>query len=132
MDTGRSYRVRFQTVKPIDELKELAIELVATCNSGLQAKENYNHLAIVSAQAIAKGTLLVHKLGSFGQIWAMAFEPSGIAFDDILRMLGTATEIRDAITKGRLTSIEERVSAAVLGDLVQRNIDFGHALDSHL
>ncbi len=33
--------------------------------------------------------------------------------------MGNAEELRDAITKGRLASIEEKVSAAVLADLVE-------------
>jgi hypothetical protein len=105
-----------------DELKELASELVAVCSTAVAMADNdnsYNNLIIYTARAAAKGRLLIHRLGTFGSIWAKAFDPGEDLSDAARRMMGNAEELRDAVTKGRLTSIEERISAAVLGDLVE-------------
>ena len=106
-------------MKASDELKELASELVAVCIKGTQSRSSYDNAFEHAARARAKGRLLLHKLGSFGAIWEKSFDLGSNAFTDLSTMLATASEMLDAIAKGRLSSIEERVSAAVLGDLVE-------------
>ena len=106
---------------PTDELKELAQELCVTCNTAVAKQASGECDVILSvAQAKAKGELLLHKLGRFGSIWAKAFEPAKNEYYSLRNMLGAATVILEAITKGRLSTIEERISAAFLGDLMEQ------------
>src|SRR5438105_6218038 len=100
-----------ELVKTQDELKEMASELVAACQAAVSTARgpDYNRLISDAARATTKGRLLVHKLGSFGSIWEPAFEPGDNEHNDAHRMLGAAQELMDAVTKGRLVSIEERV-----------------------
>jgi hypothetical protein len=92
---------------------------VSICNQGLRDGINSDFEIRITAQARAKGKLLLRKLGSFGDVWMDAFEPGQNEYCDIRNMLGCAIEIADAITKDRLSTIEESVSADVLGDLVE-------------
>jgi len=46
--------------------------------------------------------------------------PGALEYNDLRIMLGTASEINEALTKGRLSTIEELVSASVLGDLIEQ------------
>jgi hypothetical protein len=108
-------------MKTADDLEKLALELVEACQDATLAAEqdNYNELITLAARAAAKGRLLIHKLGTFGSIWSTAFDLGENLFNDVRRMEGNAEEILDAVKKGRLSSIEEKVSAAVLADLVE-------------
>jgi hypothetical protein len=109
-------------MKTTAELESLAFELMLSCREAANIADagSYNDLVTSAARAAAKGRLLTQKLGTFGSIWRKAFDgEAGILSDTVRQMLGNAEELLDAVTKGRLTSIEERVSAAVLADLVE-------------
>ena len=117
-------------MKVTDELKELATELVAACDQAAKLVThpdpgNPGHFitrcdTTKSSRAAAKGRLLIYKLGVFGSIWAGPFDANDFTVTtNVEKMSGTAQEILEAIEKGRLSSIEEKVSAAVLGDLVE-------------
>lgn len=109
-------------MKTTAELESLAFELVLACREAVNIADGGSYVSLVTsaARAAAKGRLLIQKLGTFGSIWRKAFDgEAGILSDTVRQMLGNAEELLDAVTKGRLTSIEERVSAAVLADLAE-------------
>ena len=64
--------------------------------------------------------LLVAKLGPFGQVWDEMLQPpkseSVAGFDKVSAVLDS---IANALAKGRLATVEEVVSAEVLGDLLE-------------
>ena len=63
--------------------------------------------------------LLVAKLGPFGQVWDKVLEtPQNTNIEHFERLRGALTSIESALAKGRLASVDELVSAEVLGDLL--------------
>lgn len=105
-------------MKATEELKQLADELGNICNQGI-GSDDPGWQILYSSQARAKGNLLLRKLGSFGDVWKSAFEPGDNDWIFLRTMLGTAHEISDALSKDRLSTVEELVSATILGDLVE-------------
>ena len=69
---------------------------------------------------VAGCRLLVTKLGPFGQVWDKMLQPPPDNrtnhFENISAVLDS---IADALAKGRLATVEEMVSAEVLGDLLE-------------
>ena len=69
---------------------------------------------------IASCRLLIKKLGPFGTVWdEMLKGPMSENIDDLKRIQGVLQTISRELTKGRLVTIEEVVSAEVLGDLLE-------------
>lgn len=64
--------------------------------------------------------LLVAKLGPFGQVWDQMLQPPPNSNDDEFDKISAVLDsISKALTKGRLVTVEEVVSAEVLGDLLE-------------
>lgn len=64
--------------------------------------------------------LLVEMLGPFGKVWdKMLQEPEDNGIGSFVRISATLDTIASALDKGRLATIEELVSAQVLGDLLE-------------
>ena len=121
------------------ELIEMAEEIVLGCQHvGEHGMSFFGY-----EQLASKGRLLIAKLGKFGAIWENAFAvyqttpvaavmlPEGtrglagtggrplsqVPAQIIQRMRGAAAEILNSLKKNRLRTVEELVSADVLGDL---------------
>lgn len=63
--------------------------------------------------------LLVMRLGPYGEVWKKMLSADSNKASSCDRIAATLDAISDALSKGRLVTIEEAVSAEVLGDLVE-------------
>lgn len=63
--------------------------------------------------------LLVAKLGPFGQVWDQMLETTSSQANDFDKVSAVLDSIAKALAKGRLATVEEVVSAEVLGDLLE-------------
>jgi hypothetical protein len=69
---------------------------------------------------VAGCRLLIAKLGPFGSVWdEMLKPPENYRLTRFLEIGGVLDSIANALAKGRLTTVEELVSAEVLGDLLE-------------
>lgn len=72
------------------------------------------------AGLIAGCRLLVSKLGPWGKVWdEMLQDPKSLYSDEVEKIAAVLGTIADALAKGRLATVEELVSAEVLGDLLE-------------
>jgi hypothetical protein len=72
------------------------------------------------SELIAGCRLLVKKLGPFGKVWdQMLDDPQNEDVYYVKKIQGVLRTISKALTKGHLVTIEEAVSAEVLGDLLE-------------
>lgn len=102
----------------VDDLRKEAAKLAATTRKNAYGRDAVDDGGLHGL--IAGCRLLVAKLGPFGQVWDAMLQPP----DDSLRTsFDKASSVLDAIAtalaKGRLATVEELVSAEVLGDLLE-------------
>jgi hypothetical protein len=69
---------------------------------------------------VAGCRLLIAKLGPFGEVWdEMLMQPDLHHLNSFEKISGVLDAIAGALQKGRLSTVEEMVSAEVLGDLLE-------------
>ena len=103
----------------IDFVEDLRKE-ASSVNATKRSSEWGTWVDVGKMQGLMAGCrLLVAKLGPFGQVWDEMLQTVGNddrEFDKVSAVLDT---IAKALAKGRLATVEEVVSAEVLGDLLQ-------------
>ena len=69
---------------------------------------------------VAGRRLLITKLGPFGKVWDQMLQlPPNNYVEHFQKISAVLDSIADALAKGRLATVEEMVSAEVLGDLLE-------------
>jgi hypothetical protein len=103
----------------VEDLRKEAAGVNATTQRG-----DYNGGAWVDAGRLnglmAGCRLLVAKLGPFGRVWdGMLQPPPSVNKEEFDKVSAVLDSIANALAKGRLSTVEEVVSAEVLGDLLE-------------
>ncbi len=72
--------------------------------------------------------LLIKKLGHFGAVWNdMLKQPQDNSLTELHEISGVLDAIADSLSKNRLSTVEELVSAEVLGDLLEHAEELLHS-----
>lgn len=107
-----------ELVEFVEELKEEAVAIRGTVFNDPRGKPFVDAGKLKGLMAGCR--LLIAKLGPFGEVWDEMLKPPvdnrRVFFEEISGVLGA---ISTALAKGRLSTIEELVSAEVLGDLLE-------------
>ncbi|MFZ2641829.1 MAG: hypothetical protein WA117_12590 [Verrucomicrobiia bacterium] len=104
----------------IDFVEDLRKE-AASVNATRRSNTGYSWVDGGKLNGLMAGCrLLVAKLGPFGRVWdEMLQPPKNDRADDFDKVSAVLDAIANALAKGRLVTVEEMVSAEVLGDLLE-------------
>lgn len=112
-------------MKASQELKEFVDDLIAEANDVAATRQGGEWGSWIGdneklQRFAASCRLLVAKLGSFGAVWDQMLQvPPNTNLEFFETMRGALGSIQAAMAKGRLSTVEQLVSADVLGDLLE-------------